>query len=132
MMNIALHRINCSFLAGTGALTAACSYEAEPLEGVSTIVQRSVFQSFGSFRADYRLTMNYEFWWRILQRCRFAQIDEPRSDFSAHALSATHMHRRASFDKDSRVRFHHRPRWMCLEYAAGYAVRRWRGEGGHV
>jgi len=97
----------------------------------ATFIRRAVFEKHGLFREDYRLAMDYEFWLRIRQHCRFTQIDEPLAAFRVHAGSATHKNRRASFDEDFRARFHHGPWWMWPEFAARYAVRRWRGEGGH-
>lgn len=97
----------------------------------ATFIRRAVFEKHGLFREDYRLAMDYEFWLRICQHCRFTQVDEPLAAFRVHAGSATHKNRRASFDEDFRARFNHGPWWMWPEFAARYAVRRWRGEGGH-
>ena len=97
----------------------------------ATFIRRSVFEKHGLFSADYRLAMDYEFWLRIRQHCRFTQLDEPLAAFRVHAGSATQKNRRASFDEDFRARFQHGPWWMWPEFAARYAVRRLRGEGGH-
>ena len=113
-------------------MIAVCTYSYPSLEAVCTFVQRSVFQRFGGFHEDYRLAMDYEFWLRIRQHCRFTQVDEPLAAFRVHAGSATHKNRRASFDEDFRARFQHGPWWMWPEFAARYAVRRWRGEGGNA
>lgn len=97
----------------------------------ATFIKRSVFLKHGLFREDYRLAMDYEFWLRIRQHCRFSQVDEALAAFRVHAGSASQAHSRASFTEDFRARFQHGPLWMWPEFAARYAVRRWRGEAGH-
>ena len=97
----------------------------------ATFIRRTVFERFGVFREDYRLAMDYEFWLRIRHGCRFTQIDEPLAAFRVHAGSASRAHALASFNEDFRARFAHGPWWLWPEFAARYAVRRWRGEHGH-
>jgi glycosyltransferase involved in cell wall biosynthesis len=96
----------------------------------ATFIRRAVFDRHGLFREDYRLAMDYEFWLRIRQHCRFTQVDEPLAAFRVHEGSASRMHARASFNEDFRARFEHGPWWMWPEFAARYVVRRWRGESG--
>jgi len=96
----------------------------------ATFIRRTVFERFGVFSQDYKLAMDYEFWLRIRNQCRFAQIDEPLAAFRVHAGSASSKHALASFNEDFRARFQHGPWWMWPEFAARYAVRRWRGEAG--
>ena len=98
----------------------------------ATFIRRSVFERFGVFREDYRLAMDYEFWLRVRNTCRFTQVDEPLAAFRVHAGSASSAHAAASFKEDFRARFEHGPWWMWPEFAARYAVRRWRGEHGRA
>ena len=96
----------------------------------ATFIRRSVFHKHGVFSERYRLAMDYEFWLRIRNTCRFTQVDEPLAAFRVHAGSASSAHAAASFKEDFRARFEHGPWWMWPEFAARYAVRRWRGEHG--
>ena len=116
--------------AGKRDLTAGCNYAHRALEGVSTFVRRSIFQRYGHFRVAYRLAKDYEFWLHSRNQCGGTQTDQPLAAFRVHAGSASQAHSMASFNEDFRARFQHGPWWMWPEFAARYAVRRWRGEAG--
>jgi glycosyltransferase involved in cell wall biosynthesis len=55
----------------------------------STFVKRSVFERHGTFNEDFRISMDYEFWLRILRNEKFLLVNKELAVFREHDDAAS-------------------------------------------
>ena len=105
------------------SLIPVIMFHLNPIPHPSTYLSRSVFDRHGRFDEEYKVVMDYDFWFRIIGKERFLTTDKVLSIYQFHADTISTRQMELGLKEMDRIRARYRQKYPVRYFLCAAVLR---------